>query len=111
MTGHFLNSQPELVKQMVKEGHIIGNHSWHHPDFTAVSDERVREELNGETKNKRINGPKENEVFTSRHVGFLAKERCKLQKKRALRMYSGHSLLSTGILTSKEGGNTHTTIL
>jgi len=45
VTGHFLNSQPELAKQMVKEGHIIGNHSWSHPDFTAVSDAQIREEL------------------------------------------------------------------
>ncbi|MFJ5716213.1 delta-lactam-biosynthetic de-N-acetylase [Neobacillus sp. NPDC093127] len=59
VTGHFLNSQPELVKQMVKEGHIIGNHSWHHPDFTAVSDERVREELNSvKLKTKELTGQK-----------------------------------------------------
>ncbi|MDR6124892.1 peptidoglycan-N-acetylmuramic acid deacetylase [Bacillus sp. SLBN-46] len=45
VTGHFLESQQELSKRIVKEGHIIGNHSWHHPDFTAVSDERIREEL------------------------------------------------------------------
>ncbi len=45
VTGHFLESQPDLTKQMVKEGHIIGNHSYYHPDFTAVSDERVRNEL------------------------------------------------------------------
>ncbi|WP_059350132.1 delta-lactam-biosynthetic de-N-acetylase [Bacillus coahuilensis] len=45
VTGHYLNSAEDLVKRMVKEGHIIGNHSWHHPDFSAVSDERIREEL------------------------------------------------------------------
>ncbi len=45
VTGHYLQSAPDLVKRMVKEGHIIGNHSWHHPDFTAISDERLREEL------------------------------------------------------------------
>ncbi|MCD7036338.1 delta-lactam-biosynthetic de-N-acetylase [Metabacillus sp. GX 13764] len=45
VTGHYLNDQPELVKRMVKEGHIIGNHSWHHPDMTQISDERLKEEL------------------------------------------------------------------
>lgn len=45
VTGHFLESQPELSKQIVEEGHIIGNHSWYHPDFTVVSDERIRDEL------------------------------------------------------------------
>lgn len=26
ITGHYLNSQPELVKRMIDEGHIVGNH-------------------------------------------------------------------------------------
>ncbi|RKQ31382.1 delta-lactam-biosynthetic de-N-acetylase [Oceanobacillus halophilus] len=45
VTGHFVTSQPELVKRMVEEGHIIGNHSYHHPDFTVVSKESMKEEL------------------------------------------------------------------
>jgi peptidoglycan-N-acetylmuramic acid deacetylase len=45
VTGHYLNSAPELVKRMAKEGHIVGNHSWSHPDLTQVSDERLYEEL------------------------------------------------------------------
>ena len=27
ITGHYLNSQPELVQRMIDEGHIIGNHT------------------------------------------------------------------------------------
>ncbi|WP_404317141.1 delta-lactam-biosynthetic de-N-acetylase [Bacillus lumedeiriae] len=45
VTGHYLESAPDLVKRMNKEGHIIGNHSWHHPDLTQVSDEKLKEEL------------------------------------------------------------------
>jgi peptidoglycan-N-acetylmuramic acid deacetylase len=45
VTGHYLLSASDLVKRMVKEGHIIGNHSWHHPDLTKVSDERLTREL------------------------------------------------------------------
>ncbi|TCL46784.1 peptidoglycan-N-acetylmuramic acid deacetylase [Thermolongibacillus altinsuensis] len=45
VTGHYLQSAPHLVKRMVKEGHIVGNHSWHHPDLTTVSDEKLRREL------------------------------------------------------------------
>ena len=26
LTAHFVNTQPDLVKQMITEGHIIGNH-------------------------------------------------------------------------------------
>jgi peptidoglycan-N-acetylmuramic acid deacetylase len=31
---------------MVREGHLIGNHSWSHPDMTQISDERIANELN-----------------------------------------------------------------
>lgn len=45
VTGHYLESAPELAKRMVREGHIIGNHSWSHPDLTQISDEQIKEEL------------------------------------------------------------------
>lgn len=45
VTGHYVNSEPELVKKMVDEGHIIGNHSFHHPDFSTLSEAAVKEEL------------------------------------------------------------------
>ena len=45
VTGHYLRSAPQLVKRMAEEGHIIGNHSWSHPDFTTLSDEEIRKEL------------------------------------------------------------------
>lgn len=45
ITGHYLKSAPDLVKRMAGEGHIIGNHSYHHPDFTKVSDEKLKQEL------------------------------------------------------------------
>lgn len=45
VTGHYIESEPGLVKRMVKEGHIVGNHSWYHPDLTKESDEEIKEEL------------------------------------------------------------------
>lgn len=45
ITGHYVESAPELVKRMVKEGHIIGNHSWHHYDLTSVPGSTVIEEM------------------------------------------------------------------
>ncbi|WP_193437430.1 delta-lactam-biosynthetic de-N-acetylase [Sporolactobacillus pectinivorans] len=45
ITGHYINDQPELVKRMVREGHIIGNHSWGHPDLSKISDEKYEQEL------------------------------------------------------------------
>ncbi|MBO9599707.1 MAG: delta-lactam-biosynthetic de-N-acetylase [Cohnella sp.] len=45
VTGHYVKDQPELVKRMVHEGHIVGNHSWSHPDMTQISDPLIKEEL------------------------------------------------------------------
>ncbi|MFC7061881.1 delta-lactam-biosynthetic de-N-acetylase [Halobacillus seohaensis] len=45
VTGHYINSAPELVKRMNAEGHLIGNHSWSHPDFTKISKSEMKKEL------------------------------------------------------------------
>lgn len=45
VTGHYVKSEPELVKQMVQDGHIIGNHSYHHPDFTTMDKQAIKREL------------------------------------------------------------------
>jgi peptidoglycan-N-acetylmuramic acid deacetylase len=45
VTGHFVKDQPDLVKRMTAEGHVIGNHSWSHPDMTQISGERIKAEL------------------------------------------------------------------
>lgn len=45
VTGHYLKTAPELAKRMVREGHIIGNHSWYHPDMTQITNERIVKEL------------------------------------------------------------------
>ncbi|PMC36682.1 delta-lactam-biosynthetic de-N-acetylase [Bacillus sp. UMB0899] len=45
VTGHYLDREPDLVKRMVDEGHIIGNHSWYHPDLTTQSDAELKKEL------------------------------------------------------------------
>lgn len=45
VTGHYLESAPDLVRRMILEGHTIGNHSYNHPDLTKVSDERLVREL------------------------------------------------------------------
>lgn len=45
ITGHYLDTEADLVQRMVKEGHIVGNHSWYHPDLTKQSDEELKKEL------------------------------------------------------------------
>ena len=38
VVGHYLESAPELVLRMVEEGHTVGNHTFHHPDMSKISD-------------------------------------------------------------------------
>ncbi|MFC5404791.1 delta-lactam-biosynthetic de-N-acetylase [Cohnella soli] len=60
VTGHYVKDQPELVKRMVQEGHIVGNHSWSHPDMTQISDHLIKEELaKVQTRVAELTGQKE----------------------------------------------------
>lgn len=45
IVGHYLESSPDLVKRMIEEGHIVGNHSYHHPDMSQMSQEEFKKEL------------------------------------------------------------------
>lgn len=38
VVGHMIESAPEVVRRMAEEGHIVGNHTYHHPDMSAISD-------------------------------------------------------------------------
>ena len=38
VVGNFLETSPELVKKMVKEGYTVGNHTYHHPDMSEIAD-------------------------------------------------------------------------
>ena len=37
VVGNFLSTNPEIVKRMISDGHIVGNHSYHHPDMSQIS--------------------------------------------------------------------------
>lgn len=39
LVGNYIESEPELVKRMVEEGHIVGNHTYSHPDMSDISSE------------------------------------------------------------------------
>lgn len=45
VTGHYCKTNPELVQRMIDEGHIVGNHSMNHPNFTTITPEEMYEEV------------------------------------------------------------------
>lgn len=51
VVGNFISDNPELVKQIVKEGHTIGNHTLTHPNMSKISSlESFSQELEGVEK-------------------------------------------------------------
>ena len=45
LTAHYINTQEELVKEMINEGHIIGNHTVNHKSLPELTEEKVRSEV------------------------------------------------------------------
>lgn len=45
ITGHYLNTQPELVERMIEEGHIVGNHTVNHPSMPDLDNDKLKEEI------------------------------------------------------------------
>ena len=43
VVGNYLETSPELVKQMIAEGHTVANHTYHHPDMSRISDKAAFE--------------------------------------------------------------------
>ena len=48
VVGNYISSCPDLVQRMVEEGHIVGNHTYSHPDMSQIATkEAFEKELSG----------------------------------------------------------------
>ncbi|HEX8713452.1 MAG TPA: polysaccharide deacetylase family protein [Terracidiphilus sp.] len=45
MLGGHAQAEPDLVRRVAVAGHVVGNHSWSHPNLSRTPASRVREEL------------------------------------------------------------------
>ena len=45
LTAHYINTQEELVRQMIDEGHIIGNHTVNHKSMPSLTEEEIKKEV------------------------------------------------------------------
>ena len=41
LVGNYMERNPDLVRRMVEEGHIVGNHTMHHKDMSLLTDKAV----------------------------------------------------------------------
>ena len=44
-TLEHIKKSPELIARMIKEGHIVGNHSAKHPNFAEIDRQRMADEI------------------------------------------------------------------
>ncbi len=45
LTGQYIEENPDLVKRMIDEGHIIGNHTSRHKSFIEATNEEIAQEI------------------------------------------------------------------
>lgn len=77
----YIDKEPELVKRMVSEGHIVGNHTVHHPSMAQIHDsEKFKAELTGvEDAYKELTG-EEMPKFFRPPMGKYSKESLEMTK-------------------------------
>ena len=39
VVGNMIETAPDIVRRMASEGHIVGNHTYHHPNMSAITDQ------------------------------------------------------------------------
>lgn len=45
ITAHYLNTQEDLVRRMINEGHIVGNHTVNHKSMPDLTEEEMKKEI------------------------------------------------------------------
>ena len=45
ITAHYLNTSSDLVKQMIDDGHIVGNHTVNHKSMPSLNGEEIKKEV------------------------------------------------------------------
>ncbi len=82
LVGNYIETSPELVKRMVEEGHIVGNHTYHHYTMAQISDEasfekemKALEEIYTETTGKEL------EKFYRPPQGIYSEDNLKMAQK------------------------------
>ena len=45
ITGHYLNTESDLVKRMIEDGHIVENHTVNHKSIPGLTDSEIEKEI------------------------------------------------------------------
>lgn len=82
LVGNYLQTQPDLVRRMVAEGHTVGNHTWSHPDMSAIAEKEAfsRELTRVEEEYRAVTG-QEMEKYYRPPQGNYSEENLKMAKE------------------------------
>ena len=82
LVGNYLEKNADLVRRMEAEGHIVGNHTMHHPDMSAIGDEAsFRKELTDLEKLYQETTGKEMRRFYRPPQGNYSEENLRMAKE------------------------------
>ena len=85
LVGNYMEKNADLVRRMVEEGHIVGNHTMHHPDMSKLTEqeafsaeltqlETLFEEITGEELPKYYRPPQgtysQDNLIMARDMGY-----------------------------------------
>ena len=81
LVGNYVEKNADLVRRMVDEGHIVGNHTMHHPDMSKLTDKDTfsKELTDLETLFKEITG-KELPKYYRPPQGIYSQENLQMAK-------------------------------
>ena len=81
LVGHYMEKNADLVRRMVEEGHIVGNHTMHHKDMSQLSDKEAfaKELTDLETLFREITG-KELPKYYRPPQGIYSQENLRMAK-------------------------------
>ena len=51
LVGNYMEKNPDLVRRMVEEGHIVANHTMHHPDMSKIENKTAFAKELGDLEN------------------------------------------------------------
>ena len=82
LVGNYIEKNADLVRRMVEEGHIVANHTMHHPDMSKLSDKEAfaKELTDLETLFKETTG-KDMPKYYRPPQGIYSEENLKMAKE------------------------------
>ena len=88
IVGNYLETSPDLVKRMLSEGHIVGNHTYHHPDISKLrTQEDFQKELTDlETLFKEVTGEEMSRCYRPPQ-GIYSEENLNMAKELGYRTF------------------------